>query len=152
VKHADVVFNAAVKALGEQTTEQLVALMRKAGIKGRPSTAYSCPMANFLGVQCGVSSKVVGVGKKFIIRRYLRAGKTREERVKTPASVTRFLVNFDIGKYPDLFAPPPRAVKAKKVATNRAPDKRKKPPGNKVTKVKRDLVALLGGRGFRAGT
>jgi hypothetical protein len=147
---ADVVFNAAVKALGEHTTEELVELMRKIGVRGRPHTAYSCPMANFLDIRCGVSSKVIGVGKKYIIRRYLQAGNTREERVKTPPSVAKFLVNFDIGKYPDLFAPPPRAMKAKKAAPRVRNDKRKKPPGNRTIKVRRDIVALLGGRGYKA--
>lgn len=142
------VFATAVGSLGEHTAEEIVELVRKAGIKGRPSTSYQCPMAKLLNLQCGVKTNVVGVGKKYIIR---KLSGDRVERIKTPKSVTKFLVNFDIGKYPDLFAPPPRATKSpadKRKGDRHVAGYKRKPVRKR--KVSRSLVALLGGRGFRA--
>lgn len=149
-------FIAAVEDLGSHSAAQLYKMMKAAHIKGRPHTTYRCPMAKYLDAACNITTNQVGVGKKYIVRRYLAKGKTRNLRVKTPASVATFLVNFDLGKYPDLFATVPRALKAAKTKKDkRKGDRHRNGYNSEATRrkriVKKDIVGMLGGRGHLVG-
>lgn len=86
-----------------KTPDAIAAMIAKRGIKGRMGTTYRCPMALLLD---GVSTGSYIIGRKFIVR---RSGKTIE-KVRTPENMSIFVRRFDIGKYPELIAPPPRCL------------------------------------------
>lgn len=147
-KPQDTLFSESVERLGQMTADQIADTLRKFKVRGRPSTFWDCPLARLLDIQCASGRPgVVGVGKKQIM---LRQG-MKITRIKTPPSLTKFLVRFDVGDYPDLFAPPPRSLKPRPGDRHKIKSRQRKHPPRK-TAVRRDLVKLLGGRGQRVGS
>lgn len=94
----------AIEQLRGKSPDEIAAMMRRRGIKGRPGTTQKCPLAMFFD---GTNAGTFVIGREFIMR---TAGKT-VERAKTPKNLADFVRRFDIGKYPDLFLPPPRCLR-----------------------------------------
>lgn len=84
--------------------DEIAELMRKNGIHGRPGTAGTCPMANFLNAM--YTGRFL-VGPKGVIRVY---GRGQEERVACTPQLRQFIRGVDLMRYPDLIAPPPRVL------------------------------------------
>lgn len=82
---------------------EIATALKKQGIRGRPHTLYRCPLAMEFHEKCKGD---FAIGKQFIIR---RSG-DKIEKVKTPDNLSEFIAKFDVGAYPHLMAPPPRAL------------------------------------------
>jgi hypothetical protein len=82
-------------ALAALPTEphEIARVFAELGIKGRPASAYECPVANYLTAELGI---IVEVGQKGAY-----AGVTE---VPLPEHVRRFVRVFDLGAYPRLIA------------------------------------------------
>ena len=123
--------------------DDIAAMVKRRGIKGRMGTTYGCPMALLLD---GQSTGTYVIGRRYIVRRSGRA----VEKSRTPDNVRSFVRKFDIGGYPDLVAPPPRCVRQGKKAkpsgsdTNRHTKVSKKTPRVIVNHV-RKLVGRFSG-------
>lgn len=92
----------AVGDLRTKTPDQLADLLKKYGLTGRPCTTQHCPIAKLMHVMYG---SIFIVGPKFIA---IKRGKNLE-KIPTPSNIAQFVRAFDLSRYPDLIAPPPRA-------------------------------------------
>lgn len=100
--HKDVL----VDILGQfkgKSPDDIAAMVKRRGIKGRMGTTHRCPMALLLD---GISTGQYMIGRKYIAR---RSGETIE-KARTPENLSTFVRKFDVGGYPDLIAPPPRCL------------------------------------------
>lgn len=88
----------------DQTADQIAATIKRRGIKGRMGTTYGCPMALLLN---GIETGSFVIGRKYIVR---RSGKVIQ-KVRTPREISVFMRKFDLGKYPEIIAPPPRCLR-----------------------------------------
>jgi hypothetical protein len=86
-----------------KNADEIAAMVKRRGIKGRMGTTYGCPMALLLN-QARHGEFVIG--RKYVVR---RSG-DRIEKQRTPRNIEAFVRKFDIGGYPDMVAPPPRCV------------------------------------------
>ena len=102
----------AMAAFQDKSPDEIAAVVKRRGIKGRMGTTYGCPMALLLG---GVSTGEFVIGRRYIVR---RSG-DKIEKMRTPRQIEQFMRKFDIGGYPELIAPPPRCLKP----TTRRPNK-----------------------------
>lgn len=87
-----------------KTPDDIAAMVKRRGIKGRAGTTYKCPMALLLN---GAFTGDYVIGRKYIVRRSGHA----IQQVATPKNVAQFVRKFDTGGYPELVAPPPRCLK-----------------------------------------
>lgn len=94
-------------SLEGKTADEIAAMMRRRGVKGRAGTTRKCPLAQFFS---NLSTGQFLVGATYIMRITGGGPNPHEEKAKTPKNLKAFLTNFDKGKYPDLLAPPPRCV------------------------------------------
>jgi hypothetical protein len=86
-----------------QTADEIAAICKRRGIKGRTGTTYGCPLAIMLG---NIGTGTYVIGRKYIVR---RSGKVIE-KAYTPQNLSTFIRKFDIGKYPELMAPAKRCM------------------------------------------
>ena len=92
--------------------DEIAEIVKRRGIKGRMGTTYGCPMALLLK---GTHTGQYIIGRRYIVR---RSG-TTIEKSRTPENVSTFIRKFDIGKYPEIIAPPPRCMAKSKVTKTR---------------------------------
>lgn len=110
---------AALEELKGKTPDEIAALMKERGIKGRPATTQRCPLAMFFN---GTHSGRFVIGREFIMR--IAGGNSEPEKAPTPKNLSAFVRMFDTGSYPELIAMPPRCTVP--------PSKRKQAPEKRV--------------------
>lgn len=93
----------ALAELEGKTPDEIAKIMLRRGTKGRPGTTQKCPLAVFFNA---VHTGKFVIGRQFIMR---TSGKA-VEKAKTPKNLADFVRRFDIGKYPELIAMPPRCL------------------------------------------
>lgn len=93
----------ALAMLEGKTPDEIAKVMAKNGVKGRPGTTGKCPLAIFFNA---VQAGQFVIGRDYIMR---VAGKT-QDKARTPGNLATFVRRFDIGKYPELIAMPPRCL------------------------------------------
>lgn len=84
-----------LELIKELEQQDIPEYFRKLDIKGKQVNAHNCPVHNYFkrkGYHVGISS--------FYIRLY--RGNSLLEKHKTPPNIADFIINFDIGEYPDL--------------------------------------------------
>jgi hypothetical protein len=118
--------NAALRDFHDRTPEQIAAMLRECGVKGRPGSTYGCPLARYLSI---INGGQFIVGRKLIVRVGAGNGKAR-----TPPEVKAFLDEFDVKRWPDLVAKP------RKVPQGRTPGQ----PGHRPKQVRHNWAAEVG--------
>src|SRR5258705_1293751 len=93
-----------LEQIGRLTADQLADEVRKAGIKGRPGTTYSCPLARLFRVK--FQNRFI-IGRNFIIRHTTPGSNAVSteysfNKAKTPKGCIEFVAKFDHGDYPDI--------------------------------------------------
>jgi hypothetical protein len=120
----------AMASLKGKSPDEIAAMMRERGIKGRAGTTQKCPLAVFFnGIQPG---KFV-VGRSFVMR-LSGSHNTQPEKMATPHNLVNFLKAFDTGAYPELLAMPPRCDPKRKRVEKRTEDRHKARRTNVVRK------------------
>lgn len=131
----------ALNELRGLNADQIAALLRSRGIKGRPGTTYKCPLAQFFKLDHPGSFIV---GSRFIMRRSSTRANAQPEKANTPRNLAAFLQRFDRGEYPDLIALPPRCVP--KSTDRRKGDRHKiktRHPRTRINNFARDVERFL---------
>ncbi len=87
---------AALIALGDED-KKVAATLRSMGIKGKPTEACACPVANYLAGIFGEMSTPEIDGDAVTL-----LGWDHRNRMELPQAVEDFVVSFDTDCYPDL--------------------------------------------------
>jgi len=105
----------AMEIINGKTSDEIAAMLRKHKVEGRPGTVGNCPLANLFHALIGGDFIV---GPKYIMR---RSNGKAVDRATTPKTCADFIRKFDLSKYPDLIAPPPRVLRPHVKARVRKP-------------------------------
>lgn len=87
-----------------KTADDIADFFRRKGIKGQEDSYYSCPVANYVKI-CGDHYTQVQVHADQVTAYFPgpeRSGDGRFYDLPTTAAMSRFIKNFDAGKYTDL--------------------------------------------------
>jgi hypothetical protein len=117
-----------------KSPDDIAAMVKRRGIKGRAGTTYGCPFAMLLN---GAHTGAYIIGRKYIVR---RSG-ANIEKVHTPANIKAFVRKFDLAQYPELIAPPPRCLAKSQDKRKHGP--RGGPSGKATPKVVKNHLANL---------
>jgi hypothetical protein len=87
---------------GRRTPDQIAEYLEKKSISGWKGTSDQCPAARFLTKMMGTTAMRVCVFREYIEASLFTRCGIRDQRIPTPANLTRFVCNFDDNLYPKL--------------------------------------------------